>query len=114
MITIRGLKKRFRGTDVLHGVDIDVPTGKVTAFLGPNGAGKTTTIKCAMNLLERDTGSIEVLGCDPRALKPEHWQRIALRLGKPEDARLDDRPATARLRTPDVWQALGPRLHRGS
>lgn len=76
MITIRGLKKRFRGTDALHGVDLDVPTGKVTAFLGPNGAGKTTTIKCAMNLLERDAGSIEVLGCDPRALKPEHWQRI--------------------------------------
>ena len=76
MITIRGLKKRFRGTDALHGVDLDVPQGKVTAFLGPNGAGKTTTIKCAMNLLERDAGNVEVLGTDPRALKPEHWQRI--------------------------------------
>jgi len=29
-----------------------------------------------MNLLERDAGSIEVLGCDARELKPEHWQRI--------------------------------------
>jgi ABC-2 type transport system ATP-binding protein len=76
MITIRGLKKRFRRNEALHGIDLDVPEGKVTAFLGPNGAGKTTTIKCAMNLLDRDSGSVEVLGTDARSLKPEHWQRI--------------------------------------
>ena len=76
MITIRDLKKRFRGTDALRGVDLDIPQGKVTAFLGPNGAGKTTTIKCAMNLIDRDAGEIRVLDTDPRDLKPEHWQRI--------------------------------------
>ncbi|MCW1923602.1 ABC transporter ATP-binding protein [Luteolibacter arcticus] len=76
MITIRGLKKRYRRNEALHGIDLDVPEGKVTAFLGPNGAGKTTTIKCAMNLLDRDDGSVTVLGTDARKLKPEHWQRI--------------------------------------
>ena len=76
MITIRGLKKRYRRNEALHDIDLDVPEGKVTAFLGPNGAGKTTTIKCAMNLLERDAGRVEVLGTDARALKPQHWQRI--------------------------------------
>jgi ABC-2 type transport system ATP-binding protein len=76
MITIRGLKKRYRRNEALHGIDLDIPEGKVTAFLGPNGAGKTTTIKCAMNLLDRDAGSVEVLGTDARKLKPEHWQRI--------------------------------------
>jgi ABC-2 type transport system ATP-binding protein len=76
MITIRGLKKRYRRNEALHGIDLDIPEGKVTAFLGPNGAGKTTTIKCAMNLLDPDAGSVEVLGTDARKLKPEHWQRI--------------------------------------
>ena len=76
MITIRGLKKRFRGNEALHGIDLDIPQGKVTAFLGPNGAGKTTTIKCAMNLLERDAGSVSVLDTDARNLGPQHWQRI--------------------------------------
>jgi ABC-2 type transport system ATP-binding protein len=76
MITIQGLKKSFRHTDALRGVDLEVPAGRVTAFLGPNGSGKTTTIKCAMNLLERDAGDIEVLGVDPVKLAPEHWQRI--------------------------------------
>jgi ABC-2 type transport system ATP-binding protein len=76
MITIQGLKKRFRHTDALRGVDLKVPAGRVTAFLGPNGSGKTTTIKCAMNLIERDAGDIEVLGADPMKLAPEHWRRI--------------------------------------
>jgi ABC-2 type transport system ATP-binding protein len=76
MITIRDLQKRFRKTEALRGVNLDVPAGKVTAFLGPNGSGKTTTIKCAMNLMDPDAGSLDVLGVVPGKLKPEHWQRI--------------------------------------
>jgi ABC-2 type transport system ATP-binding protein len=76
MITIRGLKKRYRKNEALHGIDLDIPQGKVTAFLGPNGAGKTTTIKCAMNLLGRDAGTVEVLGKDAHKLGAEQWQRI--------------------------------------
>ena len=76
MITIRGLKKRYRKNEALHGIDLDIPPGKVTAFLGPNGAGKTTTIKCAMNLLDRDAGTVDVLGKDARKLGKEQWQRI--------------------------------------
>jgi ABC-2 type transport system ATP-binding protein len=76
MITIRNLHKRFRGHEALRGVDLDIPQGKVTAFLGPNGAGKTTTIKCAMNLLDRDSGELSVLGTDARELGRGQWQRI--------------------------------------
>ncbi|MDB6078545.1 MAG: transporter ATP-binding protein [Akkermansiaceae bacterium] len=76
MITIRDLRKRFRGHDALRGVDLDIPQGKVTAFLGPNGAGKTTTIKCAMNLIDRDYGRLEVMGVDATKLGPEQWRRI--------------------------------------
>jgi ABC-2 type transport system ATP-binding protein len=76
MITIQGLKKSFRRTDALRGVHLGVPAGRVTAFLGPNGSGKTTTIKCAMNLLERDAGEIEVLGVDATKLGPDQWRQI--------------------------------------
>jgi ABC-2 type transport system ATP-binding protein len=76
LVQIRQLTKSFRRVDVLRGVNLDIPEGRVTAFLGPNGAGKTTTIKCAMNLLDRDAGSIEVLGVDARKLGPEQFRRI--------------------------------------
>ncbi|WP_367874472.1 ABC transporter ATP-binding protein [Luteolibacter sp. Populi] len=76
MITIRDLHKRFGRHDALRGVDLEVPQGKVTAFLGPNGAGKTTTIKCAMNLVDRDSGEVSVLGTDARQLARPQWQRI--------------------------------------
>ncbi len=76
LITIRGLRKRFRGKNALSGIDLDIPEGRITAFLGPNGAGKTTTIKCALNLLERTSGEITVLGKDPRRLSPDDWKHI--------------------------------------
>lgn len=76
LISIRGLRKRFRHTDALADVNLDIPEGKVTAFLGPNGAGKTTTIKCAMNLVDRDGGEVRVLDVDARDLKSDQWMRI--------------------------------------
>jgi len=76
MITIHQLQKRFGKTAVLQDLDLTVPTGKISALLGPNGTGKTTTIKCAMNLITPDSGSIEVCGVAPNKLTPLHWQRI--------------------------------------
>jgi ABC-type multidrug transport system ATPase subunit len=65
MITIRGLKKRYRRNEALHGIDLDIPEGKVTAFLGPNGAGKTTTLRMLLGLARPTTGSIVVAGTAP-------------------------------------------------
>jgi ABC-2 type transport system ATP-binding protein len=76
MITIHQLQKRFGKTAVLQDLELTVPTGKISALLGPNGTGKTTTIKCAMNLISPDAGSIEVYGVAPNKLTPAHWQRI--------------------------------------
>jgi ABC-2 type transport system ATP-binding protein len=65
-ISAHGLTKAF-GTDVaLDGVDLSVPVGAVYGFVGPNGAGKTTTIRLLLDLLRPTTGSVRVLGLDPR------------------------------------------------
>ena len=76
MITIQQLHKRYGKTSVLQDMDLNVPTGKISALLGPNGTGKTTTIKCAMNLITPDAGKIEIFGVTPEKLSPSHWQRI--------------------------------------
>jgi Cu-processing system ATP-binding protein len=58
MIEFRGLVKRFGRTEILHGIDLRVGRGRVTALLGPNGAGKSTMIKCLLGLVRPDAGDI--------------------------------------------------------
>ncbi|MFM2167592.1 MAG: hypothetical protein RIS79_1963 [Verrucomicrobiota bacterium] len=76
MITISDLHKRFRKTEAVAGLSLEVPEGQVTAFLGPNGAGKSTTIKCLLNLHRPDSGSASVLGTDSRKLGPAQFKQI--------------------------------------
>lgn len=63
-IEIRGVAKSFGSHMAVNGVDLQVRTGEIFGFLGPNGAGKTTTIRCLMDFIKPDTGSIQVLGLD--------------------------------------------------
>lgn len=52
------LRKSFGGVEVLHGVDITIEGGKVTAVLGENGAGKSTTVKIISGAYQEDDGQI--------------------------------------------------------
>jgi ABC-2 type transport system ATP-binding protein len=62
-----GLGKRYGSNWALHDCDLSIPTGSVTALVGPNGAGKTTLLQLAVGLIEPTTGTIAVLGHDPRS-----------------------------------------------
>jgi ABC-2 type transport system ATP-binding protein len=64
VITIKGLKKSYKNTDVLKGVDFAVRRGEIFALLGPNGAGKTTVIRILATLLRPDGGTAFVSGSD--------------------------------------------------
>jgi ABC-2 type transport system ATP-binding protein len=77
-ISVRGLRKSYRGRDAVHGVSFDVAAGEVFGFLGPNGAGKTTTIEILEGYRARTAGEVRVLGVDPgRPTRP--WrERIGL------------------------------------
>jgi ABC-2 type transport system ATP-binding protein len=48
-------------------VNLEVRRGEVFGFLGPNGAGKTTTIRCLLDLIRPNGGTLRVLGIDPQA-----------------------------------------------
>jgi ABC-2 type transport system ATP-binding protein len=66
-IKAEGLRKSYGQVRALRGVDLHVPCGEVFGFLGPNGAGKTTTIRCLLDLIRPNGGTIRVLGLDPQA-----------------------------------------------
>jgi len=54
IIEVRGLHKKFKRTEALKGVDIDIKKGQVMVLIGPSGSGKSTLLRC-MNLLEIPT-----------------------------------------------------------
>ncbi len=64
VIVAEGLRKSFKTTEVLKGVDFQVPRGEIFALLGANGAGKTTIIKILSTLLKPDGGRAGVCGFD--------------------------------------------------
>ena len=58
ILELRGVQKSFGAVQVLHGVDLSVYTGKVTALVGDNGAGKSTLIKSIAGIHPIDSGEI--------------------------------------------------------
>ncbi|HZY41123.1 MAG TPA: ABC transporter ATP-binding protein [Anaerolineae bacterium] len=65
-ILTRGLTKSYGQIHALRGVDLEVRRGEIFGFLGPNGSGKTTTIRCLLDLIRPDAGTLRVLGLDPQ------------------------------------------------
>jgi len=56
------LRKSYRLTRALEGVDLRVAPGELVGLLGPNGAGKSTLTKIACGLVRPTGGRVEVLG----------------------------------------------------
>ncbi len=59
-----GLRKSYRGREVVRGVDIEVGRGEIVGLLGPNGAGKTTTFYMMVGLVRPDEGRVLLDGRD--------------------------------------------------
>jgi branched-chain amino acid transport system ATP-binding protein len=64
---------------ILHGVNLKVAEGKITALLGRNGAGKSTTLRSLMGLTPAREGKITIFGSDTTHMAP--FQIAALGVG---------------------------------
>jgi ABC-2 type transport system ATP-binding protein len=87
VILAQKLVKHYGPVQALQGLDLEVKAGEIFGFLGPNGAGKTTTIRCMLDLIRPDGGSLEVLGINPQ----KDPVAVRSRLGYlPGELRLED------------------------
>src|SRR6476620_4831705 len=77
-IQVHGLRKSYKETQVLKGVDFDVARGSIFALLGSNGAGKTTVVKILSTLLKADGGSAAVNGFDVATQAADVRESISL------------------------------------
>jgi len=71
MLRVEGLEVAYGPVEVLKGLDIEVPKGRVVALLGGNGSGKSTTLKAIMGATQSQAGSIRLDGVEIRGLPPE-------------------------------------------
>jgi ABC-2 type transport system ATP-binding protein len=63
MLEIHHLCKAYGKRQVLNNLCLQIPPGEVYGLIGSNGAGKTTTINILCNLLQFDSGKVEIAGC---------------------------------------------------
>ncbi len=78
IIHAEGIRKAFKGNEVLQGVEIQVERGEIFALLGSNGAGKTTMIKILATLLPADGGTAVVNGYSTATQPNEVRRSISL------------------------------------
>src|SRR4051812_31801634 len=62
LLELRGLRAAYGAIEVLHGIDLVVPSGGIFAVLGPNGAGKSTMLRVIAGLHPATAGSVLVGG----------------------------------------------------
>ena len=61
-IVVEGLVVTRGGTEVLHGLDLDVPSGRIVGLLGPSGCGKSTLMRAIVGVQLVQAGTVTVLG----------------------------------------------------
>jgi lipooligosaccharide transport system ATP-binding protein len=72
------LVKRFDDFEAVKGVSFAVQKGESFGFLGPNGAGKTSTMRMISAVSQPSSGSLSILGLDPRTQGPQIRSRIGV------------------------------------
>lgn len=76
IVSARGLRKSFGKSEILHGLDFDIPPGRIYGLVGHNGAGKTTTLNAILGLTSYE-GTLRVLGEDPYAKRASLMENVA-------------------------------------
>ncbi|EME59859.1 ABC transporter ATP-binding protein [Amycolatopsis decaplanina] len=88
LIEVTSLRKTYGEHVAVDDVSFHVEQGEIFGILGTNGAGKTTTVECLQGLRTPDSGSISVLGLDPKTDHAALKQRLGSQL---QESRLPEK-----------------------
>ncbi|HWB65393.1 MAG TPA: ABC transporter ATP-binding protein [Mycobacteriales bacterium] len=77
-VELVGVRAGYGRIEVLHGVDLAVPTGSVYALLGPNGGGKSTTLQVISGALRPTAGCVHIAGAHVNGAAPDALTRAGV------------------------------------
>ena len=66
------------GKPIIHGVDVEIAPGKITALLGANGAGKSSLVLSIAGALPLSGGTVVLDGKPINGLRPENVRRLGV------------------------------------
>jgi ABC-2 type transport system ATP-binding protein len=75
-VEARGLRKVFKTTPALDGIDLRIEEGRILGLIGPNGAGKTTALNAILGLTPFE-GELKVLGQDPWSAREQLMRDVS-------------------------------------
>jgi branched-chain amino acid transport system ATP-binding protein len=78
MLSIQNLQAAYGKVEVLHGISLEVPKGKLVTLIGSNGAGKTTTMRAISGMIRPKGGSVTLDGRDITGLESHKIARAGL------------------------------------
>lgn len=78
MLSISNLHASYGKVEVLHGISLTVPKGKVVTLIGSNGAGKTTTMRAISGMIKPVSGTVMLGDRDITGLDSHHISRAGL------------------------------------
>jgi phosphonate transport system ATP-binding protein len=82
LLKIENLSKSFEGRGkVLDNVSLQISSGSSVALLGSNGCGKSTLLRCCINLLEKESGSVNLFGENLSGQKGLKLRKLRGRVG---------------------------------
>jgi ABC-type branched-subunit amino acid transport system ATPase component len=79
-LTVRDLRAGYGEQDILKGVSITVPEGRIVAIVGPNGSGKSTLLKAIYGIVPVRAGTIELRGTSLVGRRPDQITGLGLNM----------------------------------
>ncbi len=69
-ITLKGIKKAYGKTEIIHGIDWEIADGDFVVIVGPSGCGKSTLLRMIAGLESITEGEVSIGGTVVNKLEP--------------------------------------------
>src|SRR4051812_13292915 len=78
MLSIKNLHAGYGKVEVLHGISLEVPKGKIVTLIGSNGAGKTTTMRALSGMIAPREGTVTLAGKNVTGLESHRMAKLGM------------------------------------